>query len=268
MLTNPKNLTYIDFDNDWKCYCQQPNDRTDEKAIVSAANNINIDQYWSSIELPHIIDTIKPDKWSCKWWYRKQFDWILTNEQCEQQVYLNLEPLDGHDKQSNINAIIWVNSRQIFSGSLVSLKDPIELSSKLLHSENKHHSILVICCINTNLFLHASLLIHGQIVYVTGQVIIDEKPFDEYKNSDKIPNDILDYRVIVDDGDGRINVTFNPKEKSIVTSTPSKHLSQSIVNENQPNEDKDNVNDDLLVPRLAIVILIVGTRGDVQPFIA
>ncbi|CAF4294148.1 unnamed protein product [Rotaria sp. Silwood2] len=268
METNPKDLTYIDFNNDWKCYCQQSNDNTDEKTIVSNANNINIDQDWSSIELPHIIDTIQRNKRSCKWWYRKQFEWTLTNEQCEQRVYLNFEPLDRHDKQSNINAIIWLNSTQIFSGSLVSLKDPLELSSKLFHTGNKHHNILVICCINTNLFLHAYLLIHGQVVCATGQVIIDEKLLDEQTNSDKTPDNIFDYRVSVDDDNGRINVTFNPKRKSIVTSTSLKHFSQSIINENQPNKDRDNFNDDLLVPRLAIVILIVGTRGDVQPFIA
>ncbi|CAF2847104.1 unnamed protein product [Rotaria sp. Silwood2] len=268
METNPKDLTYIDFNNDWKCYCQQSNDNTDEKTIVSNANNINIDQDWSSIELPHIIDTIQRNKRSCKWWYRKQFEWTLTNEQREQRVYLNFEPLDRHDKQSNINAIIWLNSTQIFSGSLVSLKDPLELSSKLFHTGNKHHNILVICCINTNLFLHAYLLIHGQVVCATGQVIIDEKLLDEQTNSDKTPDNIFDYRVSVDDDNGRINVTFNPKRKSIVTSTSLKHFSQSIINENQPNKDRDNFNDDLLVPRLAIVILIVGTRGDVQPFIA
>ncbi|CAF3658202.1 unnamed protein product [Rotaria sp. Silwood1] len=264
MVTNLKDLTYIDFNNDWKCYCQQSNDKTDEKTIVTTANNNNIDQYWSPIELPHIIDTIKHDKRSCKWWYRKHFDWTLTSEQCEQRVYLNFESLDKHDKQSNINAIIWLNSAQIFSGLLVLLKDPIELSSKLLHNETKHHNILVICCTNTNLFLHACLVIHGQVVCATGQVIIDERPLDEYKNSDETSNNILDYRASVDDGDGRINVTFNPKRTSIVTSTPLKHFSQSIINENQLNE----VNDDLLVPRVSIVILIVGTRGDVQPFIA
>ncbi|CAF5119929.1 unnamed protein product, partial [Rotaria sp. Silwood1] len=102
------------------------------------------------------------------------------------------------------------------------------------------------------------------VVCATGQVIIDERPLDEYKNSDETSNNILDYRASVDDGDGRINVTFNPKRTSIVTSTPLKHFSQSIINENQLNE----VNDDLLVPRVSIVILIVGTRGDVQPFIA
>ncbi|CAF4657311.1 unnamed protein product, partial [Rotaria sp. Silwood2] len=230
MVTNSKDLTYIDFNNDWKCYCQQSNDKTDEKTIVTTANNNNIDQYWSPIELPHIIDRIKYNKRPCKWWYRKHFDWISINEQYEQQVYLNFESLNTYDKQSNTHAIIWLNSVQIFSGSLVSLNDPIELSSKLLHNETKHHNILVICCINTNLFLHVCLLIYGQIVCATGQVIIDERPLNEYKNSDEISNDIFDYTASVDDGDGRINVTFNTKRKSIVSSIPLKHFSQSIIN--------------------------------------
>ncbi|CAF2518553.1 unnamed protein product, partial [Rotaria sp. Silwood2] len=44
MAVDSKDLTNIDFDHDWKCYCQQSNDKTDEKTIISIANNINIDQ--------------------------------------------------------------------------------------------------------------------------------------------------------------------------------------------------------------------------------
>ncbi|CAF1213213.1 unnamed protein product [Rotaria sordida] len=265
MATNNRDLTNVDFDNDWKCACQQSNDETDEKTIISTANNINIDQQWSSIELPHIINNVKQ---SCKWWYRKQFDWTSVNQQSEQLVYLNFEPSDNHDKQSNINAIIWLNGIQIFSGSLVSLKDPIELSSKLSYSENNHNNILVICCINTTLSLHACLRIHGKVICATGHMTIDENNLDKYKDSDEKSNDILDYTVSVDGPDGLIDLIFNQKRKSIVTPTPLQHPSRSIINEKQTNENQDNLSDDLLVSRLAIVILIVGTRGDVQPFIA
>ncbi|CAF4327938.1 unnamed protein product, partial [Adineta steineri] len=85
---------------------------------------------------------------------------------------------------------------------------------------------------------------------------------------DKQKNNVLDYTVSVDDADGRIDVKFNPKLKSKSLSTQLSTLkqpSQSIIDENQSTE---NIDEDLLVPRLAIVILIVGTRGDVQPFIA
>jgi hypothetical protein len=265
MAINNKDLTNIDFSSDWKCYCQQSNDKTDEKTIVSTANNINSNSRWSSIELPHIIDVVKRDKHSFKWWYCKQFDWTSTN----QHVYLSFESIDDQNPKSNINATIWLNNTQIFVGSLTSLKDSIELSSKLLHSEIKHGNILVICCTNTNLSLLACVVIRGKIICATGQVTTDEKSFNKLKDSDKKQIDVLDYMVSVDDADGRIDVIFNPQRKSKTTPTsPLKHFSQSFMNENQINDENKNLDVDLLVPRLAIVILIVGTRGDVQPFIA
>ncbi|CAF3768930.1 unnamed protein product [Rotaria sordida] len=265
MTTNHKELTNINIDNDWECYCQPLDDEADEKTIVSTANDINTNQYWSSIELPHIINTVKRP---CKWWYRKRFDWILINQQYEQQFYLNFQSSDSHDKQSNINGTIWFNNIQIFSGSLVSLENPIELPSKLLNNENNQNNILVICCINTTLSLHTCLFIHGEIPYATGQVIIDEKTLENSKDSDIKSSNILQYTASVDNTDGRIDIIFNLNRKSKDISTSLKSLSQPIINENQTNEDKNNFDDDRLIPRLAIVILIVGTRGDVQPFIA
>jgi hypothetical protein len=139
---------------------------------------------------------------------------------------------------------------------LISLNDPIELSAKLLHNEN----ILIICS-KKNLFLHIYLLIYGTVICATGEVTTNEQSL---KDSDKLEDDILDYTASVDDTDGRISVVFTPKGKSETIPTVFlKHPSQSIN-----NKDKVNVDDDLLVPRLAIVILIIGTRGDVQPFIA
>jgi hypothetical protein len=263
MAANNKDLTNIDIDNDWKFYCQQLNDNTDENIIVSTVNNNNTNQCWSSIELPHRNDTLTLNKDSCKWWYRKQFNWTSTN----QRIYLNFESSDIHAKKSNINAAIWVNGTHIFSGSLSSWKDPIKLSPKLLHSENKHGNILLICCVNTTLSLHVCLRIRGKVICATGQVMIEENSFDKRKDSDKKQNNVLDYTVSVDDGDGRIDVVFHPKLKSKATPTII-HPSQSIINEKQTNENDENIDEDLLVPRLAIVILIVGTRGDVQPFIA
>jgi hypothetical protein len=82
---------------------------------------------------------------------------------------------------------------------------------------------------------------------------------------DEKQTDTLDYTVSVDDDDGRFDVIFNAKRKSKSISTASNRSSQSVDNGNEINEEREN---DLLIPRLAIVILIVGTRGDVQPFIA
>jgi hypothetical protein len=244
MAVNKKDLTSINFDTDWKCYCQQSNDKTNEKMIVS---NVSIDQRWSSVELPHVTDVIQH---SCKWWYRKQFDWKIINPPSEQQVFLRFDSSNNYNKKFNINAMIWLNGTKIYSGSVSSSKDSIKLSSKLFHREN----ILIICCINSYLSLHTCLLIYGKFLCATGQMTIDEKQ-----------NNTLDYTVSVDDDDGRFDVIFNAKRKSKSIPTASNRSSQSVDNGNEINEEREN---ELLIPRLAIVILIVGTRGDVQPFIA
>ncbi|CAF0780893.1 unnamed protein product [Adineta steineri] len=265
MAENSKDLTNIDFDNDWKCYCQESNNKTNEKTILS---NAATDQGWSSIELPHIINTSQSTNNSYKWWYCKQFDWTSIDQQSKEQIYLNFESSDIQDNEFEISATIWLNNTEIFSDSISSLKHPIELPSELLHSENKHGNMLVICCVDTSLSLHVCLLIQAKIIYATGQVMSDERSLDIFQDLDKQKNNVLDYTVSVDDADGRIDVKFNPKLKSKSLSTQLSTLkqpSQSIIDENQSTE---NIDEDLLVPRLAIVILIVGTRGDVQPFIA
>ncbi|CAF0924905.1 unnamed protein product [Adineta steineri] len=265
MAENSKDLSNIDFDNDWKCYCQESNNKTNEKTILS---NASTDQDWSPIELPHIINTSQSINNSYKWWYCKQFDWTSIDQQSKEQIYLDFESSDIQDNKSEISATIWLNNTEIFSDSISLLKHPIELPSELLHSENKHGNMLVICCVNTSLSLHVCLLIQAKIIYATGQVMSDERSLDISQDSDKQKNNVLDYTVSVDDADGRIDVKFNPKLKSKSLSTQLSTLkqpSQSIIDENQSTE---NIDEDLLVPRLAIVILIVGTRGDVQPFIA
>lgn len=147
MAVNKKDLINIDFGNQWKCYCQISSDEIDEKTIVSTANNLISYQYWSAVELPHIIDHTKP---FCKWWYYKQFDWTPTNQQSEQRLDLHFEPLNNHHMKCNINAMIWLNSTQIFSGLLTTLQTSVELPSALLQHENEQRNILVICCINTS----------------------------------------------------------------------------------------------------------------------
>jgi hypothetical protein len=264
MATNSNDVIDIDFNNDWKYYCQNSNEKIDERTIISTTNNIDTDKRWTSIELPHLIDKSSTKK-SNKYWYRKQFDWTST----KQQIYLNCQSYNNDDnksRSSNINGTIWLNDTQIFSDSLKSLRDPIELSTKLLHSEKMN--ILIICCENSSLSLSIYLTIHGKIICATGQVDIDENIVDKQKDADNKQHDVLDYTVSVDNADGRIDVIFKPKRKFKVASTPSPPLKHSSIDENQTNVNKGALDDDLLVPRLAIVILIVGTRGDVQPFIA
>jgi hypothetical protein len=204
--------------------------------MFTAAHNLDTNHRWSSIDLPHIVDMNKSRKFKkttlYKWWYCKRFDWASIDK----QIYLTFEPYNDNSASTDITATIWLNNTQIFSGLIIALTNPIELSTKLLHSENideqKHNNILVICCSNSTLSLHARLTFHGKIICATGQV--------------------------------NLNEASTKKHKASLKPIPS---SPKFVRYDR-NENKEELKDDLLIPRLAILILIVGTRGDVQPFIA
>ena len=125
-----------------------------------------------------------------------------------------------------------------------------------------------------SLSLHARLIIHGTVIWASGQVKIDDKLIHNDDDDDDLSyqkeNNILDYSVRVDDGDERIDVVFrNSKQKSKAPLSPSsvEPPVEPISNATRTKENKDDL-EDISIPRLAIVILIVGTRGDVQPFIA
>jgi hypothetical protein len=244
--------------------------------MVLAADNFETDHRWSSVELPHITVMIKRQKHeeinSYQWWYCKQFNGISTDKRSEQQLYLMFETCDGFNKNSassNITGTIWLNNTQIFSGLLMQLSELIELPANLLHSENpeenKCNNILTICCSNSSLSLHARLILRGKIIYATGQVSVNEEIIDKHKNSEKIENNVLDYTVSIDNDCERIGVVFNSKKKYKAPLKPSSSSTQLFGSDSDENKE---LKDDLFIPRLAIVILVVGTRGDVQPFIA
>ncbi|CAF0759870.1 unnamed protein product [Adineta ricciae] len=250
MTTNSKDLTYIDFNHGWKCYYQRSNDST----IASASNP---DQCWSPIDLPHVT---KVNADVGQWWYMKQFEWSAIDQESQQEIYIRFKT---SDTKSDVTATIWMNNKQVYSGSLSSLKKPVEISPKFLHKDNKHDNILLIRCFdNASLTFQVSLLIHAKLICATGQVMTDE----QMDNSEHRSMNILDYTVSLDNNDGRIDLVFNPELKSKSTSKSLIQQNEIMVPHNRTtNETTD---EDILVPRLAIVILIVGTRGDVQPFIA
>ncbi|CAF1422621.1 unnamed protein product [Rotaria sp. Silwood1] len=266
MEAHQEDLTNINFDTDWQCYCQL----TNEENMVTTAHNADINHGWSSINLPHILDINKSRKFKetnlYRWWYCKQFDCTSIDK----HIHLIFESYDDQNDSSistDINGTIWLNNTQIFSGLFISLTNPIELPSKLLRNEN----ILVICCLNSTLSLHANLILHGKIICATGQVNVTEELVNKNTTQKQKENEILDYTISLDDTSGRIDVMFKSKKEykaplKSVASSPQ--LIEYNRNEKQIDENKEEPKDDLLIPRLAIVILIVGTRGDVQPFIA
>jgi hypothetical protein len=81
-------------------------------------------------------------------------------------------------------------------------------------------------------------------------------------------NNNINCTVDLNNTDGRINIKFKNFKKRIsehlsspsISISPSKNSSIFSFDEKYIENEK--------IPHLAIVILIVGTRGDVQPFIA
>ena len=167
----------------------------------------------------------------------------------DKQLHLVFESNDHHNDSFDINTVIQLNNIEIFSGSLVSSMNPIELPSKLLRNENS----LMICCFNSTLSLHVNLVQHNKFIFAVGEVNVTTG---EHKD-----NEVLNYTVGVDDTGGRLDLTFKSKKKYKAPVPPLRSTPEC------PRRDTP-IDEDLLVPRLAIVILIVGTRGDVQPFIA
>ena len=280
-MANNNDLANIDLDSDWKCYCLSSNDKTVKNITISTVNNLKINHQWTSIDLPHLTTMTKRSKHekmnSYQWWYSKQFNGLPTDKQSEQQLHLMFESCDDFNNKStssNLTGAIWLNNTQIFSGLLMQLTEPMELPADLLHSElleeSKYNNTLTICCLNSRLSLHVRLILRGKVIIATGQVNVDEAFVNKDKNVEKLDHDILDYTVSVDNDDGRIDVIFNASKKykaPTKSSSSSTHLSELNTHEKQIDKNK-LLKQDLFVPRLAIVILIVGTRGDVQPFIA
>lgn len=274
-MANSNDLAIIELDSNWKCYYQSFNDKPFENIMISTANNSEINQRWTSLDLPHITATSERSKHeemnSYQWWYCKQFNGIPTDKQSKQQLHLTFRRCDGSNNNSissNTTGTIWLNDTQIFSGLLMQLSEPLELPANLLHGEileeDKCTNTLTICCFNSSLSLHARLILRGKVIIASGQVNVDEELVNNHQHVKKTDGDILDYTVSVDNDDGRIDVIFNSKKKC---KAPLTQLSELTSHEKQIDENKPLKND-LFVPRLAIVILIVGTRGDVQPFIA
>jgi hypothetical protein len=267
MSGNYDDLENVDLDSDWQYSRQEINKNIDDLINLSSSSFVIREKHqWSSISLPHFVDTTTQSYYHIlspyNYWYRKKFNSILSDQQSKEDIHLIFQPSD-EQHQSNINAIIWINGTQIFSDSL-SQQQTIQLTDYLFpfnQTSTKHRNTLIICCLNTSLSLHARLIIKNPIILTSGIMKIDQNI------KEKKDENIVNYTVHLDDTDGRIGVVFqNSKDKSSSSTLSSltKDPTESLINEKQTEENFEAIS----VPRLAIVILIVGTRGDVQPFIA
>jgi hypothetical protein len=240
----------INFDRDWK-YIHLTNSSFNEEFISINYN----DEQWKTIDLPH-DDAIDE---SSVYWYRKKFEW-RNKPDFQQHVYLNFYSNDNKDQQKISTITAWLNEIKIYSGHL---PVPIELTKHLLIGSD---NILVICSRDGyTLSLNAQLLMPRICV---GQVNYD----DVNEITSKKRRRLLDYTASFNDFDGLIDIFIDSFRKLKKDDLHGK----SEVNEDMEwkhvvgteQSDTKTLIDNGSVPRLAIVMLIVGTRGDVQPFIA
>ena len=249
--TDPKESTVVvHFDRDWKVIHLINKSPDDDYVRL----NYNDDQ-WNIITLPHRETRLD----SSTYWYRKRFDWRHKPDS-QQHIYLNFTSTENTDKQSNNNKVIginlWLNQVNLFTGTLP--KHPIDITPYLrTDSEN----VIVICSTEGySLSLYARILMPRVCI---GQVKYDD--FDE--NTSKRRHKTLDYTASFNDSDGLIDVFINTLKKVDREKPPTLEDSEwDNISEADINQAKEDLA--IGVPRLAIVILIVGTRGDVQPFIA
>jgi hypothetical protein len=241
----------VHFDRDWK-FIQLIDRSPDDDYVLNKYN----DDHWETIQLPH--HGTKYD--SSTYWYRKRFDWRHKPDN-QQHVYLNFTSTENDDKQSNHIEILginfWLNEVNIYTGTLP--KQPIEITTYLRTSSE---NVIVICSTQGYpLSLYARLLMPHICIGHVNYDDIDENTSKRHKKT-------IDYTASFNDSDGLIDVFIDSlhkmnREKPSVDEHPEwDHISHADINEAKAALDTGPV------PRLAIVILIVGTRGDVQPFIA
>ena len=263
--------TTINLDNDWRCI-RLPNTSSNNPDFILHSFD---DRDWTSIQLPHFDDKKLKQKFSSNYvsyWYRKRFD-VRERYDAHQHIYLHFESISHENNYSTdesdlrIPAVtIWLNEKELFSGTL---PDPVNLTHHL--QRNIPNLVVIQSKQGYRLRLHARLLLPHRF---SGRIDLD----DLHQNSvQKDRGKTLDYAASFDDSDGLISVFINCLQKH-AKRNPSRYDKDAGQNADDENESPKKITKEETVevktlingpvPRLAIVILIVGTRGDVQPFIA
>jgi len=242
----------VHFDRDWKVM-HLINQFPDDDYVPINYN----DDRWETIQLPHHATTND----SSTYWYRKRFDWRHKPD-TQQHIYLNFTSTENDDdNQSNpihISGInLWLNQISIYTGTLP--KVPIEITPYLRTSTE---NVVVICSTQGYpLSLYARLIMPRVCIGQVNYQDVDQA-------TSKRRHKTLDYTASYNDADGLIDVCVDTlTKKTLDKSHTDEHPEWDHVSDAEMDEAKAAL-DIGPVPRLAIVILIVGTRGDVQPFIA
>lgn len=251
MPASSSDLTKIDFGRNWRCLYQAP---TDQPPISPTGSN----QHWSSINLPHTVEHAVSNAGDGKWWYLKRFPWAITRHPAADQFFLQLSAQRQDESISDAHAVVWLNGKELWSGLLSSVNESIQVCTKLLRRECKRGNALVVCCMGGTLSLHAHLLVDARLICATGEVVADAK---------RKPPHVFDYTVTTDEADGRIGVVFNPQLKARPVPAALIHSEPASMS-NDDEQTSTKAREKLLVPRLAVVMLVVGTEHDVRMFIA
>ncbi|CAF4991967.1 unnamed protein product, partial [Rotaria sp. Silwood1] len=247
---NKDSTQVILFDCDWK-YKHFAKSSSNEEFI-----SMHYDDYqWKKINLPHyefVFDSLI-------YWYRKKFEWKHKPDY-QQHIYLNFYSNEDEDHQQIPSIILWLNETMIYSGNL---PKSIQLTKYLrINSDN----ILAICSAEGYaLSLHTRILIP--------RVCAGSIKYDNYnENRSRRRLQKLDYTASFDDSDGLIDVfidSLDKMKKAIQHEKFDLDEDWELVNVvGTGRSETETIVETGPVPRLAILMLIVGTRGDVQPFIA
>ena len=262
-------VTTINLDSSWQyLYLTSSNDFSSR----FSASDYNDDD-WKTISLPHQDSKSKSSQkytsMSVAHCYRKRF---RINEKFDdnQPIYLHFESIPTHHPNDDDNVeikipgvTVWLNDKRVFSNTL---PEPIDLTNHL--KKNEENVLLIYSKQGYPLRLHARIILPRPL---SGQI-----DFDDIHDDDKTKRgQTLGYSAGFNDADGLIKIFIgevrrkykkdHSHEEGRLTDDEKKRVKEAIA-EKETVEVKTIISGP--IPRLAIVMLIVGTRGDVQPFIA
>lgn len=245
--------------------------RTDLSTIVQSIDDDDEKSLWKSIQLPHLLnidETSSPYRQRHHWYYKK-FQWDKLSKESDERVELIFNSAVD-------NITIWFNSVEVFSQLTPIDSVAIDLTEYLSYSNDYEQfnddNILFIRSRYHSLSTTVQLIVKQSKKDLTNSDFINSSsqlrsvafPIRKYR--------VLDYLVVYNQSDGQFNIHSNYKMESIEKSSLS-HLPRITIDhvDNRIPQSSSNERirfNEIQVPRLNIVMLIVGTRGDVQPFLA
>lgn len=276
MSSNSTEQVKVDFNKDW--FCRESNDFVEI--------NTNTSNRWKPIELPHTIRNDDDESenttgsTAISWWYRKEFQWKHRHTNFNEKIYLFLETIkNANDDYLLMNYLtVWLNKVQIYSDTYEPSKIIIDLTGYLFYEdedkENNETNLLLICCKNSSLHLRSSLLVSPDQEHAVHIVPMKLTSSQSFISSVLPKNGVINHLVDFNAEEGRYDILFNLNLKSPIISQLAMNPKITVDNDQDQSEtetertDNSESTETIPIPRLAIVMLIVGTRGDVQPFIA